>query len=60
MKGLNRWIMLAVIVLASLAVAVDHVTYHHTEPEVQGEPLLPVIEAEAGGYGSVSDEMEVE
>ncbi len=60
MNGLNRWIMLAVIVLASLAVAVDHVTYHHTEPEVLGEPLLPVIEAEAGGYGLVPDETEEE
>jgi hypothetical protein len=60
MKGLNRWIILAVIVLASIAVAVDHVTYHRPEPEAQGGLPLPDLDAEAGGYGTVYDDTEVE
>jgi hypothetical protein len=58
MKGLNRWIMLVVIVLAGIAVAVDHVSFHRTRPEAQGELPLPDWDVEVGGYGAASDNME--
>ena len=58
MKGRNRWIMLVVIVLAGIAVAVDHVSFHRTRPEAQGELPLPDWDVEVGGYGAASDNME--
>jgi len=58
MKGINRWIMLVVIVLAGIAVAVDHVSFHRTRPEAQGELPLPDWDVEVGGYGAASDNME--
>ena len=58
MKGLNRWIMLVVIVLAGIAVAVDHVSFHRTRPEAQGGLPLPDWDVEVGGYGAASDNTE--
>jgi len=58
MKGLNRWIMLAVILLAGIAVAVDHFSYHRARPEAQGELPLPDGDVEVGGYGAASDNTE--
>lgn len=55
MKGLNRWIMLVVIVLAGIAVAVDHVSYHHARPEAQGGLPLPDGDIEVGGYGAARE-----
>ena len=58
MKGLNRWIMLVVIVLAGIAVAVDHFSYHRTRPEAQVALPLPDWDVEVGGYGAASDNTE--
>ena len=59
-KGLNRWIMLVVIVLAGIAVAVDYVSYHGARPDAQGGLPLPDGGIEAGGYGTASDNTEDE
>ncbi len=58
MKGLNRWIMLVVILLAGIAVAVDHFNHHRVRPEVQGGLPLPDGDVEVGGYGTASDNTE--
>jgi len=59
MKGVNRWIMLACIVLAGIAVALDHVSHQRPNAEAQDGAPLPE-QPEAGGYGTASDDSEDE
>jgi len=60
-NGLQRWIMLAVIVLAGIAIALDHRSRHWPKPGTEGTVLStdePVVET--GGYGTPSDDTEEE
>ena len=58
MKGPNRWIMLAILVLAGIAVAVDHARFHHPADEAGSETETGGYgeQAEAGGYGAVFED----
>jgi hypothetical protein len=53
--------MLAVIVLAGIAIALDHRSRHWPKPGTEGTVLStdePVVET--GGYGTASDDTEEE
>jgi len=56
MKDINRWILLAVIMIASLAVAIDHITHQRPVAESLGGQPIPDDIVDAGGYGIASDD----
>ena len=61
MKGLQRWILLAVLVLAGIGIALDHRSRHWPKPGAEGTVLStdePLVES--GGYGAASDDAEEE
>jgi hypothetical protein len=55
MKDINRWILLVVIMIASLAIAIDHITHQRPVAGSLGGQL-PDDMVDAAGYGIASDD----
>lgn len=58
MKDINRWILLVVIMIASLAVAIDHITHQRPVAESLGGQPISDDMVDAAGYGLASDELD--